>query len=326
MEAALQNTLNPKEEILVLSCGVFSGRWADIAKSLGLTVHLQQVPDGQANNIEHLKAFLTSPEGENIQAVCLIHNETSTGVQNPLKELAKIIRDVKPDALIIVDTVTSLGAVPFEMDNWDIDVAVSGSQKGLMLPPGLAFIAISERALSRHKDCQNPGYYFNFSKYEKGVFDNQTPYTPAITLYQGLNVAMDLMQAEGLGSIYRRHEINTQMTRQAIQALNLPLMVVNDNFASRSVTAVRPINLDAEDFRKKLREQFNITVAGGQKDLKGRIFRVGHLGAIFPRDILTTLSCIEIILKQLNHPFDLGAGIIAAQEVLLATQKQVLHV
>ena len=326
MEAALQNTVNPQEDILVLACGVFSHRWADIGKALGLNVHLQLAPDGEASNLDELTHFLNSPDGKKIKAVCLIHNETSTAVMNPLKSLCEAIRSNAPDALIIVDTVTSLGAVNFEFDNWDIDIAVSGSQKGFMLPPGLAFIAVSERALAQHKAVKNPGYYFNFSKYEKGTLENQTPYTPAITLYQGLDVALNLMQAETLEGIFKRHELNTQMTRAAIKAINLPLMVKDDTFASRAVTAVRPDNLDAEEFRKRLRDQFSITVAGGQKDLKGRIFRIGHLGAIYPRDILTTVSSIEVILKQLNHSFELGSGVKAAQEVLLTSQKQVAHV
>lgn len=318
MEAALVNVLNHGDEVLVLSCGVFSGRWAEIAKSLGIIVHLQEADPGQPHDAEELKTFLNSALGQNVKAVCLIHNETSTGVLNPLADLSQIIRE-NSDALIIVDTVTSLGATEFKMDDWGIDIAVSGSQKGFMLPPGLSFIAVSDRAMKAHEQCTTPGYYFHFGKHVKNIDPGQTPYTPALGLIRGLETALDLMQAETLEGVFSRHRLNQTMVREAAKALGLELFVPDERFASPSVTAiVPPADISVDDIRAGLRNRFSITVANGQKELLGKIFRIGHLGAIFPRDVMMTLSALEVVLHELGYnatPFGTGVG--AAQKVMV---------
>lgn len=321
MEAALINTLSPDDSILVLSCGVFSDRFGDIGKALGLTVHKQEVEHGQPNVTEDLEAFLKGPEGKAVKAVCMIHNETSTGVLNPIEEFARIIRQ-HSDALIIVDTITGLGAAPFKFDDWGIDIAVSGSQKGFMLPPGLAVIAVSERALSAHQKTQNPGYYFNFSAYEKQIVNGQTPWTPAVTLIRGLEKALELMESEGLDGLHKRHRENRRMVREAIKALGLEPLVSDDRYASFSVTSIKkPDDVTIDDLRAGLKNEFNLTFANGQKGLKGKIFRIGHLGAIYSRDVLTGISCLEVVLNRLGHTkAPLGTGIAAAQQALLASE------
>ena len=317
MEAALVNVLNAGDTVLVLDCGVFSHRWAEIAKTLGLTVQLLSVPPGEPNLPETLAQTLNGPEGKNIKAVCLIHSETSTGVMNPIQELTRVVRE-HSEALVIVDTVTSLGATEFKFDDWGVDIAVSGSQKGFMLPPGLAFLAVSERAMAAHKQCATPGYYFNFSKYEKSQSTLQTPYTPAITLTCGLQKALSLLQEEGLEGVFARHALNRKMARESMLALGLPLLVKDDQYASPATTAVYPgegASVDA--VRAAMRERFSITIANGQKDLAGKIFRIGHLGAIFPRDMLTVISCLETVYHQ--HGFTQAQPGVAtgkAQEVL----------
>ncbi len=318
MEAALVNVLNPGDEVLVLSCGVFSQRWAEIAKELGLQVHLQEAPAGQPHDVGKLETLLKSEQGKTIKAVCMIHNETSTGVINPVEELAKVIRE-NSDALVIVDTVTSLGATHFKMDEWGVDIAVSGSQKGFMLPPGLSFLAVSERALQAHQQCSNPGYYFNFTKYEKGIAGATTPYTPAVSLIRGLQKALEMMKAEGIDGTTQRHLRNRDMVRAAARAMALPLFVEAEAYASPSVTSiVPPEGLSVDAIRAGIKEQFNITIANGQKDLTGKIFRIGHLGAIFPRDILMTIASLEVVCHQLGYSkAPLGAGIAAAQEVMI---------
>lgn len=325
MEAALINVLQPGDDILVLSCGVFSHRWAEIAKTLGYNVHLQEVPPGQPHHADDLVSFLKSPHGSRIKAVCMIHSETSTGVLNPVEVLARIVRE-HSDALVVVDTVTSLGAAPFYFDDWNVDIAVSGSQKGFMLPPGLSFLAASEKALKIHQQNPAPGYYFNFSAYEKKVSDGQTPYTPAVTLIRGLQKALELLREEGLQNVYARHRQNQAMAREAVRAMGLSLFVDNDAYASPAVTSVLPpegITVDA--VRSGMREQFGITIANGQKELMGKIFRIGHLGAVFPRDMLTTLSSLELILHQLGYnKSPLGTGVAAAQQQLLE-QKELVH-
>lgn len=313
MEAALVNTLNPGDEIVVLACGVFSQRWAEIAKDLGLHAHVLSVPPGEANTPEALETFLK--RNGKVKAVCMIHNETSTGVINPVETLTQVVK-AHSDALVIVDAVTSLGAAPFQFDAWGIDIAVSGSQKGFMLPPGLAFLAASEKAMAYHQQCKNPGYYFNFSKYEKNTAANQTPYTPAITLAQGLQKALELLQSEGLENIFARHRLNQRMVRAAAKAMGLTLFVPSDTIASPSVTSILPpegVSVDA--IRSALRERFNITIANGQKELAGKIFRIGHLGAIFPREVFTVLSALEAVCHQLGFAkAPLGSAVAAAQE------------
>jgi aspartate aminotransferase-like enzyme len=318
MEAALVNTVNPGELVLVLSCGVFSKRWAEIAKTLGMNVTLQEIPDGQAFSPDDVAGILKAQSG--FKAVCLIQSETSTGVLNPVESLTAAIKQ-HSDALVFVDTVTSLAAAPFYMDQWGVDIAVSGSQKGFMTPPGLAFLAVSERAMAAHKTCKTPGYYFNFTQNEKNIESGQTPYTPAVSLIRGLDKALEMMQTDGLEAIFKRHQLTQSMAREAMRRLGLALFVESDILASPAVTSViPPQGVSVDDIRAGLREQFGITIANGQKDLIGKIFRIGHLGAIFPRDMLTTLSALEILLYQSGYrQYPLGTAVGAAQEVMVAS-------
>lgn len=319
MEAALSNVLNPEDEILVQACGVFSQRWADIAKDLGIKAHVQSVEAGQPHDAEALKSFLTGPEGNKIKAVCLIHSETSTGVLNDIEGLTQVVK-AHSSALVIVDTVTSLGAAPFYFDKWGVDIAVSGSQKGFMLPPGLAFLAVSDAAMAAHRECRAPGFYFHFGRHEKNLEPGQTPYTPALGLIRGLEKSLELMQAEGLEKVHQRHALNQRMVREAAKAMGLKLLVENDALASLAVTSIVPpegVTVDA--IRAGLREQFSITIANGQKELMGKIFRIGHLGAIFPRDVLMTLAALETVLHQQGFKgAPLGTAVAKAQEVLIA--------
>ncbi|MCA9798600.1 MAG: alanine--glyoxylate aminotransferase family protein [Cyanobacteria bacterium HKST-UBA04] len=316
MEAALVNTVNPGQTVLVLACGVFSQRWADIAKRLGIEVIEQAVEYGQPNSLSDLDAILSGPDADRIKAVCLIHNETSTGVINPVEAMARLIRQKTPDALIIIDTVTGLGAAPFDFDGWDIDVAVSGSQKGFMLPPGLAFLAVSQRAMQRHAQVANPGFYFNFTDNAKSVGQGQTPWTSATTLCRGLLKSLELMEDDGLDVLHDRHRLNRQITRAAIQAMGLSFLVTDEAAASPSVTSVlKPDGIEVADLRGILSNEFGLTIAAGQKHLKDGIFRIGHLGAIFPRDVFTAISAIEAVLHRLDYNrAPLGAGITAAQQ------------
>ncbi len=324
MEAAVMNTLNPGDPVLVLVCGVFSERWAEIAESLELAVTRLTVPPGQHHTPEQLEVTLSKMGKGYYKAVFLTHSETSTGVLNPVQELVPVIR--QHGALVIVDVVTSLGATPVPFDDWGLDIAVSGSQKGFMTPPGLSFLALSQRAWEAHRQCQRPGYYFNFGRYKKAQDGDTTPYTPATPLIQALDVALDLMEQESLPSIHARHRQLQAMTRAGVQALGLSLFVVDEQYASPAVTSVMPPEGIAVDkIRAGLREQFGIVVADGQKELKGKIFRIGHLGYIAPRDVLMTLAALEQVLLQLGYPLTPGAAVAAAEEVSLAQKRKVTH-
>jgi aspartate aminotransferase-like enzyme len=296
MEASLVNTLNPGDRVLALCCGIFSNRWADIGRLIGLDVTCITVPEGQANTVASLQQALhddlSHPPAQRYKAVMLTHSETSTGVLNPLKELVRCIK--AHGALSIVDAVTSLGAAEFAMDDWGIDLAVSGSQKGFMLPPGLAFLAVGPKAWEAHKQCKNPGYYFNFTKTKKAQAIFTTPYTPSTPLIIALQAALTLMKKEGLPAIVARHATLQGMVRAGLTQMGFSLMVPNDDIASPSVTSVYPMaHLSAPDLRAQLKQRFKITVADGQGVLKGKIFRVGHLGYISERDVLTTLEAIK---------------------------------
>lgn len=313
MEASMSNTLNAGDRILVLVNGVFSQRWAEIAKTLGLTTETLDVPAGDFHTPDMLREYLEANKGSNYKAILLTHSETSTGVLNPIRELTTVIRQSHPDALVIADTITSLGAAEFALDDWDIDIAVSGSQKGFMLPPGLSFLAWSDRAWKAHQDCKHPGYYFNFTRYQKSQLENTTPYTPATHLILGLDVALSLMMEEGLDNIVARHARNQAMTRAGLKAMGLALFVKDDRYASPSVTSfLPPAGLTVDAVRAGLKKRFGIIIADGQKDLKGKIMRIGHLGHVSEREVLATLAALEAVLSELGHAVPAGAGVSAA--------------
>lgn len=316
MEAALSNTLNAGDRVLALVNGVFSHRWAEIAKTLGLHVETLDVPAGEAHTPAMLQEYLEAQKEIDYKAILLNHSETSTGVLSPIRELTQVIRQTHPQALSIVDTITSLGATEFSLDEWDIDIAVSGSQKGFMLPPGLSFLALSDRAWQAHQQCQHPGYYFNFTRYQKSQLENTTPYTPATPQILGLDVALNLMQEEGLENMIRRHKTLSRMTRAGVQAMGLELFVKEAQNASPSVTSfLPPESLTVDAIRASLKKRFGIVIADGQKELKGKIMRIGHLGHVSEREVLATLSALESVLNDLGYNVPAGAGVAAAMRI-----------
>lgn len=300
MEAALVNTLNPGDRVLALTCGVFSERWAEIAEKLGLAVERVGSPAGEPNTVAQLQEALSQQPKQSYKAVMLIHSETSTGVLNPVKDLVALIKE--SGALSIVDAVTSLGAAEFCFDDWGVDIAVSGSQKGFMLPPGLSFLAFSQKAWEAHRACKNPGYYFNFSKYKKAQDEFTTPYTPSTPLILGLDVALGMMQAESLSGIVSRHAQLQALTRAGVEKLGLQVFVSDIKNASPAVTSVLPPSgISVDDIRKGLREEFGIVVADGQKELKGKIFRIGHLGYVSQQNVAQVLEALAKTLAKLGY-------------------------
>ena len=320
IEAALSNTLNVGETLLVLSCGVFSSRWADMAKTLGLNVQELKVEQGQVNTVEALETALNADTEKAIKAVIFVHSETSTGALNDVQGLTNAIR--QHGALSIVDTVTGLSASPFKMDEWGIDLAISGSQKGFMMQPGLSFLAVGERALARHQnEVKHPAFYFNFTRNLKAQAEHTTAYTPATHLIMALDVSLQMMLEEGLDAMNARHLLLRNMVRAGVRALGLKTLVEDDDHASPAVTAVLPpAGIDAPLVRKVLKDRFGLTVADGQAQLKGKIFRIGHLGFVGERDVYMVLACLEQALFALGYPVELGRGVQAAQEVA-ATKK-----
>jgi len=308
MDAALSNLINEGDKVLCLVMGVFGDRWTKIAASRGAVVEKIEAEWGQAINSEKLRAVLEGDTNKKIKAVTLTHNETSTGVTNHLKELTDIIK--AHGALSIVDGVTSVGAIPIKMDEWGIDVAISGSQKGFMIPPGLAFLACSEKAMKVHSQCKYPSFYFNFTAHQKSCADSTTPFTPAVSLIVALNETLKMMKAEGLENIYTRHARLTKGLRAAIRAIGLELFVEDDSIGSNAITSILPpAGVTVPNIRKTLKNDFDIIVANGQGKLTDKIFRMGHLGFICERDMIASVGALEMALAKLGHKFDVGSGV-----------------
>jgi len=299
MDAALGNLLNRGDKVLSLVIGNFGERWAKIAKAYGAQVDTIKADFGKAINPEDLKTRLDADVNKEIKIVTLTHNETSTGVTNPLKELVAIIKD--HGALSVVDGITSIGALDCKMDEWDIDVLISGSQKGFMIPPGLAFLAASEKAWKVHEQCEYPNFYFNWSQAKKSHAADTTPWTPAVNLIVALDTALEMIIEEGLDEVFKRHTNNALMLREGIKNMGLELFVPDESIASHAITSVLPPHgVSVPDIRKTLKNDYDIVVANGQNDLKDKIFRMGTLGYVSERDVLTALASLEATIKKLK--------------------------
>ena len=315
MEAAIINFLSPGDQVIVGCNGKFGERWADVAKAFGLNVQIISAQWGSPLDPEAFRVALEADTAKVIKAVVMTHSETSTGVLNDLETINRYVK-AHGEALIIVDAVTSLGAYNLPIDDLGLDVVGSGSQKGFMIPPGLGFVAVSDKAWKAYETAKLPRYYFDLGKYRKSTTKNSTPFTPPINLYFALQAALQMMRVEGLDSIFARHERHKQATRVAVKALGLPLLAPDDQ-ASPAVTSVIPDKVETEQVRSVMKKQFDIALAGGQDHLKGKIFRIGHLGFICDRDILATIGALETTLQILGYEhFTPGSGIAAASRLL----------
>ncbi|MBA4603834.1 pyridoxal-phosphate-dependent aminotransferase family protein [Thermoactinomyces mirandus] len=315
LEAAVVNTLSEGDEAIVVSTGAFGDRFAKIIQKYGFNLHVLDIPWGKACEPDNLSVFIQKyPQAK---AVFLTYCETSTGVLNPIPELAQTVHQ-HSDALVVVDGVSCIGAVPCQMDEWNIDIMVTGSQKALMLPPGLAIVAASERAWKTIESNDQPSFYLDLDSYRKKLEQQATtPFTPAVSLLYGLKEALSMIEEEGYEQVFARHERLRKLTRAGIRALGLTLMVENRH-ASPTVTSIVTSHekWDVESFRKNMQAN-GFIVAGGQQHLKGEIFRIGHMGYCDDWDIVAVLAAIEFTLHQMGVPVELGAATKAAQEVML---------
>jgi aspartate aminotransferase-like enzyme len=314
MESGIINFLSPGDRVLVGCNGKFGDRWAQICETYGLSTTRITAEWGKPLDPEQFRTHLEADTDRQIKAVILTHSETSTGVLNDLETINRYVK--AHGALIIVDAVTSLGATNVPMDEWGIDVIASGSQKGYMLPPGLGFVAVSAKAWDAYASAKLPRFYLDLGKYRKEAAKHSHPFTPPVNLFFGLQAALQMMKAEGLEHIFARHHRHTAATRAAMKAMGLPLFAP-DHAASPAITAVAPVGVEAEQLRSVIKKQFDIAMAGGQDHLKGKIFRIGHLGFVCDRDILSAISALEAALQQLGYEnFTPGAGVSAAARVL----------
>ncbi|MCX8117499.1 MAG: alanine--glyoxylate aminotransferase family protein [Desulfobacterota bacterium] len=313
MEGAVSNLLSKGDKALVVRGGKFGERWGEICKAYGIEFVPIDVEWGRAVDPELIRQRLASDPS--IRAVYTQASETSTGVRHPIREIAQVLKDYE-DKVIVVDAITAIGVFDLPMDAWGLDVVVSGSQKALMLPPGLSFVALSQKAWKLVERSDLPKYYFDFKKELKSTQKNQSSYTPAISLFVGLRESLRMIQEEGLEALFRRHAKLARATREAVKALGLELYAPES--PSDAVTAVKiPEGIDGERLKDLFFERFGITVAEGQDRAKGKIIRIAHLGYYDRLDMVMVISALEMLLKEMGHRFELGTGVRRMEEVFL---------
>ena len=316
MEAGIINTLSRGDKVICGENGKFGQRWVKVARAFGLDVIEINAKWGEPLDPESIKEVLENDKEKEIKAVILTHSETSTGVINDLKTISKYIRNHKV-ALSIIDCVTSIGACNVPADEWELDIVASGSQKGYMIPPGLSFVSVSEKAWEASERSNLPKFYLDLKYYKKSLHNNSNPYTPAVNLVFALEESLKMMQEEGLNNIFNRHEKHKLAVSNAVKALNLKLFA-NSQSLSPSITAIELPQMSAETFRKIIREKYDILLAGGQDNLKGKIFRVGHLGYVNDLDIISAITAIGLTLYEENivNQDDIGRALIEAKKHL----------
>jgi aspartate aminotransferase-like enzyme len=318
MEGSVSNLTSPGDKVLVLTAGKFGERWRDLAKAFGCTVEMISAPYGETLSLDEVRSKLTP----DVRAVYVQATESSTGARHDVKGLAKLVRAQGDETLLVVDAITGLGTTHFDVDGWGVDVIIGGSQKALMIPPGLAYCAVSERAWKRMETAKSPRYYFDFRKERKAAAKGESAYTPATSLFAALGAALDFVRQMGNGdlavgreALINNAELAAEMTRAGAQALGLKLFAASSPAAA--LTAIQsPAGTDSSAIVKEFRESFAAVVANGQGEMKGKLFRIAHLGYYDYLDTIGILAALEHVLTSVTgRPVEYGAAVRAAQEV-----------
>lgn len=312
MDAAISNTLNRGDTTLVINGGKFGERWGKICKAYGVNFIEHIVEWGKAVEVKEIEEILL--KNKNIKAILVQASETSTGVEHPIKEIAKLTKN-RDDIILVVDGITAVGAFPVEFDKWGIDILIGGSQKAFMLPPGLAFISLSKKAWEFTKNSNLPKFYLDLNQAYKNSLKNTSPWTPAVNMVMGLNAVLEYFDKQGLENVFRRHTILSKATTQGFESIGL------ENFAkgctSTALSVIKsPEGIDAGDIIKGLKEKYGMIVAGGQDQAKGKIFRITHMGYVDKSDMISVIAGVEGILNEMNYPFDAGTGVLTASKIL----------
>ncbi len=318
MEGSVSNLTSPGDKVLVLTAGKFGERWRDLAKAFGCVVEVLSGPYGQTLSLDDVRQKLTP----DVRAVYVQATESSTGARHDVKGIAKLVRAQGDDSLLVVDAITGLGTTHFDVDGWGIDVIIGGSQKALMIPPGLAYCAVSERAWKRMETAKSPRYYFDFRKERKAAAKGESAYTPATSLFAALGAALDFVRQMGNGdlvagreALVNNAELAAEMTRAGALALGLKLFAASAPAAA--LTAIQsPAGMDSSAIVKEFRESFAAVVANGQGEMKGKLFRIAHIGYYDYLDTIGILAALEHVLASVTgKPVEYGAAVRAAQEV-----------
>jgi len=313
MDGTVNNFFSPGDKALVINAGNFGERWTKICKAYNLSVEEIKIDWGYTVKPEEIeKALKKDPS---IKGVFVQASETSTGVYHDIQAIASVVKNFD-NTILVVDAISALVAHDLKMDDWGIDVLIGGSQKGLMLPPGLAFVGASDKAWKFAETSKSQKFYFNFTAERKKLKDNQTNFTSPVSLIIGLNECLRLLQAEGLENAFNRHAKLAHATREAVKALGLEMFTKES--PSNSVTAISaPKDIDGQEIYKNLRVKYGITAAGGQGQAKGKIFRIAHLGYAGTFDTIIAIAGVEMVLKGMGYPLKLGTGVAVAQELLM---------
>ena len=325
MEGSVSNLTSPGDKVLVLSAGKFGERWRDLAKAFGCSVEVASVPYGQTFAIDEIRKKLTP----DVRVVYVQATESSTGVRHDIESIASLVRNAK-DTLLVVDAITGLGTTHLDVDGWGVDVIIGGSQKALMIPPGLAYCAIGDRAWGRMEAAKSPRYYFDFRKERKSAAKGESAFTPATSLFAGLAAALDFVRQMGNGdlkagreALVNNAELAAEMTRAGAQALGLKLFAASA--PSAALTAIEsPAGVDSSAIVKEFRETFSAVVANGQGEMKGQLFRVAHIGYYDYLDTTGILAALEqVMAKVTGNPVEYGAAVRAAQEVFARREQKI---
>lgn len=315
-EAALVNTLSPGDEVLFYDAGYFAGLWRDMATRLGLTVRGVHGDWRRGIDAERIRAALRADASRSIKAVCVVHNETSTGITNDIPAVRAVIDEAEHPALLMVDTVSGLGSIDYRHDDWNVDVSIAGSQKGLMLPPGLGFTAVSEKALAASRSSRSPRSYWDWAPMLTANERGSWPTTPSTNLLYGLEVSLDMLAEEGRDAVFQRHERLGRATRAAVEAWGLETVCLDSDRHSPVVTAVMaPDGVDADTVRGIVLKRFDMSLGAGLGQLAGRVFRIGHLGWTNELTVIGALAGVQMGLELADVALN-GDGVAAAMEVL----------
>jgi len=312
MEACVVNSVSRGDKVIVISGGKFGERWAQICETYGVNVVKIEVENGKAVDLDVLKD--TIQKESDAKAVFATLSETSTGVVHDIEGISKVVKG--NNLLLVVDGISGIGVQPFKMDDWGIDIAVTGSQKGFMLPPGLAFVCVAKSAWESIEKSDLPKYYWNFKKMQKALSNKTTAYTPAISLIMAAGKSIEMIKNEGIENVWSRHARLANATREGAKALGLELFAGDDS--GNVLTSIKiPDGVTFDAGIKKLRDETGVTIAGGQDELKGKMFRIGHMGYVNDFDIVLAMSAVEKILHENGYKVELGKGISKAQEILV---------